>query len=97
MNQWRSRKFILVEDEQGQEAEYEEQRGGFIALFSKPAVKSRDDFFISLVCQCSTYCQQQEFGSDSQLQLIISQWTDGIKTKEDIKDIRISSDVRKQV
>lgn len=49
------------------------------------------------MCQCSTYCQQQEFGADSQLQLIISQWHEGIKIKEDVKDVKISSDVRKQV
>ena len=86
-----------MEDEQGQEADYEEQRGGYVAVFTKPAVKGRDDYYIAIVCQCSTYCQQQEFGADSQLQLIISQWCDGIKIKEDIKDVKISSDVRKQV
>lgn len=68
-----------------------------MAIFNKPAVKGRDDFYLALVCQCSSYCQQQEFGADSQLQLIISQWCDGIKIKEDVKDVKISSDVRKQV
>ena len=88
---------MLVEDENGNEADYEEVRGGFVALFKKPKVRARDDYNMLMVFQCSTYCVMQDLGLDSILQLQITQWSNGIKIKEDTKVINISSDVRKQV
>ena len=60
--------------------------------------KAKDDFFMSIIPQCSTYCQSQlSGGSDVQLLLVISQWKGEVMVKEDSKRIKISSDVKKQV
>ena len=68
-----------------------------MAIFEKLAVRSRDEFEIAMVPQCSSYCMSQENGVGTQLQLIVQQWTSEIMVKEDVKMIKIASDLRKQV
>ena len=68
-----------------------------MAIFDKLAVRSRDEFEIAIVPQCSTYCMSQENGPGTQLQLVVQQWTQDVMTKEDVKPIKIASDLRKQV
>ena len=94
---WGSSKFALFEDERGDEAKYEKVRGGHVAIFENFAVRAKDEFEIAMVPQCSSYCMSQENGDGSQLQLIVQQWSQNVVVKEDAKQIKIASDLRKQV
>ena len=68
-----------------------------MAIFDKLSVRSRDEFEIAMVPQCSSYCMSQENGIGTQLQLVVQQWAQNVMVKEDIKAIKIASDLRKQV
>ena len=68
-----------------------------MAIFDNFAVRTRDEFEIAMVPQCSSYCLSQESGSGSQLQILVQQWVKDVVVKEDTKRIKIASDLRKQV
>ena len=68
-----------------------------MATFDVSKMKPRDDFYINMVLQCSTYCQQQINGPNTSLELVVNQWSNGIMVKEDKKKVKIATDVKKQV
>ena len=68
-----------------------------MAIFDKLNVRSRDEYEMAMVPQCSSYCMCQENGMGTQLQLVVQQWSQDVLVKEDVKPIKIASDLRKQV
>ena len=68
-----------------------------MALFENLNLRARDEFEVGMVPQCSSYCMSQENGIGSQLQLVVQQWLQNVVVKEDVKQIKIASDLRKQV
>ena len=68
-----------------------------MALFKDLKVRTRDEFEFAMVPQCSSYCLQMENGVDAQIILVVQQWLNNVKVKEDWKKVKIASDLRKQV
>ena len=66
-------------------------------MFKNLQVRTRDEYEFAVVPQCSSYCIQMENRSDTQLILLVQQWKDDVKVKEDFKSVKIASDLRKQV
>ena len=61
---------LLVEDEEGDEAKYHEERGGYFAELDCSQNRARDDFYLSIIPQCSTYCHS-EMSGDKSIQLLL--------------------------
>ena len=87
---------ILVDVDDG-DVTYEDNRGGHKAIIDDFEVRPRDTFEFYMVPQCSTWCHTEQFGKDIQLEIICSQWVQGVKVKEDRKAIEIVSDIRKKI